>query len=71
MAGNTDETKDVSSTPPSMVIPVVTPKAKLMPNSLPQKRVMSFHTSLPVITYMDSMMTSSHTMPSVSGTNKK
>ena len=47
------------------------PRQSWMPNSLPQIRVMSFHTSLPVITYIDSaVLTSSHTMPSVSGTNK-
>src|SRR3990167_1921964 len=52
-------------------MPVVTPSAKLMPKSLPQKRVMSFQTTLPVITYTLSMITSSQTMPSVSGTKRK
>jgi len=33
-----------------MVMPVATPIAKLMLNSLPQKRVMSFHSVRPVIT---------------------
>ena len=33
-----------------MVMPVATPMAKLMPNSLPQKRVMSRQIGRPVIT---------------------
>ena len=33
-----------------MVMPVATPSTKLMPNSLPQKRVASRHTGFPVIT---------------------
>ena len=55
----------------SIVTPVATPIAKLMPNSSPQKRVMRFQISRPVITYTDSMMTRIIDSPSVSGTNKK
>ena len=33
-----------------MVMPVATPMAKLMPNSRPQKRVMRFQISRPVMT---------------------
>src|SRR5450432_3771249 len=45
--------------------------AKLMPNSTPQNWVMRFQISRPVITYTVSMITSIHTRPSVSGTNRK
>src|SRR5450631_1881821 len=54
-----------------MVTPVATPMAKLMPNSTPQNWVMRFQISRPVITYTVSMITSIHTRPSVSGTNRK
>src|SRR6266404_9977035 len=40
-----------------MVMPVATPMAKLMPNNRPQKRVMRFQISRPVITYTASMIT--------------
>jgi hypothetical protein len=52
-------------------MPVATPIAKLMPNSMPQKRVISRHTGLPVITYTLSMIATSSDRPSVSGTNRK
>src|SRR5450755_4031621 len=45
--------------------------AKLMPNSTPQNWVMRFQISRPVMTYTVSMITSIHTRPSVSGTNRK
>src|SRR6266404_5272843 len=54
-----------------MVMPVATPMAKLMPNSIPQNRVMRFQISRPVITYTDSMITRIMDIPSVSGTNRK
>ena len=54
-----------------MVMPVVTPKAKLMPNNFPQKRVMSFQMTLPVITYTLSMITRIQVRPRVSGTKRK
>src|SRR5450755_1170436 len=42
-----------------------------MPNSTPQNWVMRFQISRPVITYTVSIITSIHTRPSVSGTNRK
>ncbi len=54
-----------------MVIPVATPMAKLMPKSTPQKRVICFQISRPVMTYTDSMMKRIMERPRVSGTNRK
>src|SRR5450631_812890 len=45
--------------------------AKLIPNRTPQNWVMRFQISRRVITYTVSMITSIHTKPSVSGTNRK
>jgi len=42
-----------------------------MPNSTPQKRVMRFQISRPVITYTASMITRFMDSPSVNGTNRK
>jgi len=55
----------------SIVMPVATPMAKLMPNSRPQNRVMRFQISRFVMTYTDSMMTRIMDSPMVSGTNRK
>ncbi len=55
----------------SMVMPVATPMAKLMPNSLPQNLVMSRQMVRPVMTQTLSMMASMNDRPSVSGTNRK
>ena len=53
----------------SIVIPVTTPKAKFMRNSLPQNLVMRNQVSSPVVTYLVSIQAVIMDNPSVSGTN--
>jgi hypothetical protein len=55
----------------SMVMPVATPMAKLMPNRTPQNFTICFQITRPVITYTLSMIASSSASPKVSGTNRK
>ncbi len=55
----------------SITRPVATPMAKLMPNSVPQNRVIWRQTGLRVMTYTLSMMATRNERPSVRGTNKK
>ena len=54
-----------------MVMPVDTPRTKLIPNRVPQNFVMSFQTWRPVMTYTLSMIASMKARPSVSGMNRK
>src|SRR5579859_501603 len=54
-----------------MVMPVATPMAKLMPNSMPQNLTMSRQIGRPVMTHTLSMMASRTDRPSVRGTNRK
>src|ERR1039457_2500030 len=53
----------------SMVIPVTTPRAKLIRNSLPQNLVIRNQVSSPVNTYLVSIQAVMMDNPSVSGTN--
>ncbi|MOA40474.1 hypothetical protein D3C78_1623520 [compost metagenome] len=55
----------------SITRPVATPMAKLMPNRVPQNRVICRQTCLRVMTYTLSMMATMKDRPSVSGTNRK
>jgi hypothetical protein len=55
----------------SIVMPVATPIAKLMPNKRPQYFVMSRQIGRPVMTHTLSMIASSSDSPIVSGTNRK
>jgi len=52
-------------------MPVTTPRAKLMRNSLPQNRVMRFHVSSPVLFHRVCMIAMITLRPSVSGTKMK
>ncbi|CPK52845.1 Uncharacterised protein [Bordetella pertussis] len=50
---------------------MATPRAKLMPNSVPQNIVIRFQIWRPVMTYTLSMMARMNDRPSVRGTNRK
>ena len=51
-----------------MVMPVTTPRAKLIRNSLPQNLVMRSQVSSPVVTYLDSIQAVRIESPRVRGT---
>ena len=55
----------------SCTIPVATPRAKLMRNSLPKKRVSRYQELLPVTTHAVCMMARSGASPMVNGTKTK
>lgn len=55
----------------SRVMPVTTPRAKLIRKSLPQNLVISLYSSLPVRTYLVSMKATRIDKPRVSGTKMK
>lgn len=55
----------------SCTMPVATPRAKLMRNSLPKNRVSRYHAGLSVTTQTVCMIASSGARPMVSGTRMK
>src|SRR5271157_2801224 len=55
----------------SSVIPVTTPRAKLMMNNLPQYLVILLYSSSPVLTYWVSIIATRRERPNVSGTKRK
>ena len=55
----------------SCTMPVATPSAKLIRNSLPKNRVSRYHAVLPVITHTVCMTAISGARPMVSGTKMK
>ena len=54
-----------------MTMPVATPRAKLIRNSLPKKRVMRYQDEFPVITHAVCMAARIGARPIVSGTKMK